>query len=138
MDVNGDQRDDRCSFDRDSLIFKGRRLRDVVEIEAEFQALKVSNPDEGLKYYSVTLLTDPKTGGVSGKNWTVPGRGRWNSAHERGKDKLRLGMQIRDEVLKNYPEVWDLLAQRAPDPNYVVDHLGRVVKGDPPLIRRLF
>jgi hypothetical protein len=125
------------SFDRDSLIFTARRLPDGVEIEAEFQALKVSNPDEGFRYYSVTLLIDPKTRGVSGRNWTIPRRGEENSAHEGGKDKLRsLEKQIRDEVLK-YP-AWDLLAQRAPDPNYVVDELGRVVKRDPPiLIRRL-
>jgi hypothetical protein len=122
------------SFDRDSLIFTARRLPDGVEIEAEFQALKVSNPDEGLRYYSVTLLIDPKTRGVSGRNWTVP-RGKENSAHEGGKDKLRsLEKQVRDEVLK-YP-AWDLLAQRAPDPNYVVDELGRVVKRDPPILRR--
>jgi hypothetical protein len=36
-------------------------------------------------------------------------------------------MRVRDEVLK-YP-AWDLLAQRAPDPNYVVDHIGHVDGG---------
>ena len=119
------------SFDRDSLIFTARSLRDGVEIEGEFQALKVSNPDEGLRYYSVTLLIDPKTGGVSGKNWRIK-RGQEMSAYKGGKDKLRsLEKQIRDEVLKNYPEVWKLLAQREPDPNYVVDYLGRVVNRSP-------
>ena len=116
------------SFDRDSLIFTARSLRDGVEIEGEFQALKVSNPDEGLRYYSVTLLIDPKTGGVSGKNWRIK-RGQEMSAYKGGKDKLRsLEKQVRDEVLK-YP-AWTILAQRAPDPNYVVDELGRVVKRD--------
>jgi|SRR6516225_10568545 hypothetical protein len=119
------------SFDRDSLIFTARSLRDGVEIEGEFQALKVSNPDEGLRYYSVTLLIDPKTGGVSGKNWRIK-RGQEMSAYKGGKDKLRsLEKQVRDEVLKNYPEVWKLLAQREPDPNYVVDYLGRVVNRSP-------
>ena len=125
------------SFDRDSLIFRGRRLREGVEIEAEFQALKVSNPDEGLRYYSVTLLIDPKTHGVSWKNWRIK-RGQEISAYKGGKDKLRsLEKQVRDEVLKNYPDVWKLLGQRDPDPNYVVDYLERVVKPDPPLLRRL-
>ena len=119
------------SFDRDSLIFTARSLRDGVEIEGEFQALKVSNPDEGLRYYSVTLLIDPKTSGVSGKNWRIK-RGQEMSAYKGGKDKLRsLEKQVRDEVLKNYPEVWKLLAQREPDPNYVVDYLGRVVNRSP-------
>jgi hypothetical protein len=52
-----------------------------------------------------------------------------------GKTKLRsLEKQVRDEVLK-YP-AWTILAQQAPDPNYVVDELGRVVKRDPPILRR--
>jgi hypothetical protein len=118
----------RVSFDRDSLIFTARRLVDGVEIEAQFQASKVSNPDEGLRYYSVTLIIDPNTRGVSGINWCLQRR-RDYSTHEGGKDKLRsLEKQIRDEVLK-YP-AWDILAQRGPDPNYVIDELGGIVIRD--------
>jgi hypothetical protein len=115
-------------FDRDSLIFTARRLVSEVEIEAQFQALKVSNPDEGLRFYSVTLIIDPDTRGVRGTNWCLQ-RGRDYSSYfsyEGGKDKLRsLEKQIRDEVLKS--PAWDILAQRGPDPNYVVDETGAIV-----------
>jgi hypothetical protein len=122
-----------ASFDRDSLWFTARRLDSGIEIKAEFQADKISNPQDGLRYYSVTLLIDPGTRGVSGRDWHLQ-RGHDISSHGGGKQTLRsIEKQIRDEVLKS--PAWDILAPRKSDPNYIVDDIGNIVIPDAPLRR---
>jgi hypothetical protein len=117
----------KVSFDRDSLVFTARRLTSGIEVEAEFQAPKLSSPDEGAKYYSVTLTIDHDTRGVSGRNWGVSRRAQLEpTAYKGGKDLLRLlEKQVRDEVLKS--DAWTVLVQREADPNYVVNEYGKVV-----------
>jgi hypothetical protein len=104
-----------------------------VEVKAEFEAFKVSKPQEGLRFYAVTLMIDPDTRGVSGSNWCLQ-RGQDILSHGGGKDKLRLlEKQLRDEILKS--PAWVILAQREPDPNYIVDDIGNIVIADEPLRR---
>src|SRR5882724_2455250 len=124
------------AFDRDSLIFKARRLAQGIEVQAEFQAQKVSNPGEGVRYYSVILTIDPLKKGVSGSNWFLTKRNSASpSAYEGAKDKLRLlEKQVRNEIL-NYP-AWEILLGREPDPTYYVDELGKAIVPEPPMKRR--
>ena len=57
------------SFNRDSLCFTGRRTACGIEIEADFWAPKLSNPDEGEVCYSVKLIIDPIKRGVKKGEW---------------------------------------------------------------------
>jgi hypothetical protein len=124
-------------FNRDSLDFTARRSVDGIEVKAEFQAPRLSNPDAGLRYYSVTLIIDPDTRGVSGRDWCMSRDDRSEPVpYEGGKDRLRLlEKQIRDEVIKRF-EAWPVLLRREADPNYVVDQHGDEVPREPPVGRR--
>lgn len=120
------------TFDRDSLYFsRARHLEDGIEVVAEFQAPKVSNPDEGPQYYLVTLTIDPATKVAHSGIWELE-----NRSYSGPKDKLReLEKQLRDHFIKT--TAWDILSKRKPDPNYAVDELGTDIVLPSPIRRRI-
>jgi hypothetical protein len=106
-------------------------LAEGIEIQAEFQAQKVSNPEEGPRYYRVILTIDPEKRGVRGRNWCLTKSNSVSpSAYNGPKNRLRwLETKIRDEVLKY--RAWAILTEREPDPNYIVNEVGEVIVPEP-------
>ncbi len=125
---------EKPSLDRDSLWFsQARRLERGMEFVAQFQANKVSNPSEGLRYYEVTLTIDPVSKHAHND-------GRWQLTENRDysgpKDKLRvLERELRDQFIKT--RAWEILSERKPDPNFIVDETGEVLERPRPINRRL-
>jgi hypothetical protein len=120
-------------LDRDSLFFsEARHLKEGIEVVAEFQAPKVSNPDEGPQYYIVTLTIDPVTQVARNGKWELA-----NRSYSGPKDNLReLEKQLRDQFIKT--PAWKILSERKPDPTFAVDEVGKVIAPPPPITRRTF
>jgi hypothetical protein len=123
---------EKPSLDRDSLFFsEARRLKTGIEVVAAFQALKVSNPDEGPKHYVVTLTIDPVTHVAHNGIWELGNRN-----YSGPKDRLReLEKVLRNEFIKR--PAWEILSKLTPEPSYTIDELGKVVEPDPPINRRI-
>jgi hypothetical protein len=110
------------SFDRASLGFGARRLADGIHVNAWFDAPKLSTGQTGS--YRVQMTVDPKTGGLSNPTFHVSRGGkRYLAAHGSTLDGLRkFAYQIRDRFL--HSQAWAVLKDRAPDPDFSVNHLG--------------
>ena len=99
---------EKPSLDRDSLIFlRAYRSEKGIRFFAEFKADKVSNPDEGLRNYAVTLTIDPASqrphrGGI----WELT-ENRYYSGR---KDRLRiLERELSSEFTKTL--AWEILSE---------------------------
>ena len=125
---------EKPSLDRDSLIFsRACRLEKGIQFLAEFQADKVSNPDERLRDYAVTLTIDPTSQRPRNDGIWELTEGRYYSSR---KDRLRiLERQLNSEFIKT--RAWEILSKRDPDPNYAVDGSGKVVNPPPLVTRRI-
>ena len=125
---------EKPSLDRESLFFtQACHLERGIQFVAEFQADKVSNPDEGPRYYAVTLTIDPVTQRPHNNGIWELTEGHYYSGP---KDRLRvLEYQLRDQFIKL--PAWEILSKRKPDPNYTVDELGEVVEPPPRITRHI-
>ena len=112
----------RASFDRDSFKFVARRVDRGIQINAEFHA-----PESQEAPYSVSLIIDPVTRLVRAADWLV--------RPEQQDQLIELEKLVRDEVLR-YP-AWNILRNKEPDPNHVVDGEGHTVFPDLPRGKRI-
>jgi hypothetical protein len=111
-------------FDRATLTFSARRVLRGIELSARFIAPQLSTGTPA--QYLAGMTIDPQTRGIKGLTFSYSRDGsKYLALHGSGTDKLRqLAYQIRDRFLAS--PAWPALKERGPDPDYSVDHLGRV------------
>jgi hypothetical protein len=112
------------AFDRKSLRFGARRVPQGIQLSAWFDAPKLSTGEPGS--YMLQMTIDPTTRALKHPHFSERRAGAgYLAMRGSGLDELRsFAREVRDLFLKS--PAWEALKDRGPDPDYSIDHLGKI------------